>query len=142
MATNLNIEIVSPQEETIWGLRSYRGKIIIGDFEETIYVPVEFWSLADYQKQWAEGLERIKNETKSCLVAAIQGHNGIPTLINWWAMYKKDNKIFIQNQLLIEKSLEKTLHKSSFTVENCYDHIPRKSISKKVSEWVVDIEKT
>lgn len=137
---NLAIKMTSSHEEVIWGLRSYLGKIIIGDFEETIYVPVEFWSIDDYRKQWIEGIERIKTHSKSCLVATIQGNKKKPDLINWWLLYKKENKIFIHNQLLIEKSLNKTLNKGLFTTESCYDYIPRKSTSKKISEWVIDLK--
>lgn len=136
---DLSIIITSPQEEIIWGLHSYWGKLIINDFEETIYVPVEFWSLDIYQNQWKEGLDRLKKKSKSCLVATIQGYENIPTLINWWILYKQKNKIFIQNQLLIETSLKETIKEQPFTPETCYNYIPRKSRSKKVAEWIVEL---
>lgn len=139
MIKDLSITIISPKVEIIWGLHAYYGQIRIGDFSETIYVPVEFWTLEDYKKQWEEGLSRIENEKKSCLVATVQGYKQAPALVNWWCLYKVDNQIVIENFRLVGKWLKKALKGEPFTPENCYQFIPRMSRRKDVSKWYVPI---
>ena len=136
---NLDIKALSSVEETIWGLRSYIGEITLGNSRETFEMTIEWWNLEDYQKQWHIGLERIKTHSTSCLVARIEGYQGNPVQIDWWLLYKESNKIIIRNQLLISTILTSTIN-GPFTPETCYNYIPPKSRSKKVSEWVVDLE--
>lgn len=140
MIKNLSITVTSRKEKIIWELRAYLGKIIIGNFTETIYIPVEFWTLEDYKKQWKEGLRRIETEKKSCLVATVQGYDNTVSLINWWPLYKVDDKIIVENCLLVGKYLTKTLDNRPFTPETCYDFIPGKSRSKEVSKWIIDLK--
>ena len=137
---NLNINVISSHEEIIWGLRSYIGEIIIDGYKETFEMPVEFWTLEDYKKQWAEGLEKIKIENKSCLVARIEGENGKPSQIEWWLLYRKDKKIFIRNQLMLSDNLKEYVGDHPFTPENCYQFIKPMSRSKEVSTWIVDLD--
>lgn len=47
-------------------------EIQIGDFKETFEMPLEYWTIYDYEKQWQEGIERIRTHDQSCLVYEIQ----------------------------------------------------------------------
>lgn len=73
------------------------GKIKIDDYSESIYIPVDFWSIEDYKKQWTEGLQRLKTHDKSCLVVTIHDPN-IRPFIDMWVMYKIDDMVYVQNK--------------------------------------------
>ncbi len=120
------------------------GEITIGNFKETFHMPIEHWSLKDYQQQWKDGLNRIKNHDRSCLISEIQD----PKLAPWvsmWILYKANNKIFIRNEVLIDEWYTKTIGDKPFTLKTCYDFIdPRgdkfTEDGMEVSEWEIDLQ--
>lgn len=118
------------------------GKIKIGTFEENINISIKHWTIEDYQRQWEEGLKRIKTKNNSCLIASIQNPAKTPYL-NWWALYKRDSKIYVQNFIYYAEIYESKIGSNPFTIESCYNHIPyrRKSSDPKyeISEWSVDV---
>lgn len=62
-------------------------------------MPLNWWTIKEYEKQWKEGLERIKSHDKSCLVVSIYDPIQEPQ-VEWWILYKEGNKIFVQNHRL------------------------------------------
>lgn len=141
---NLFIEVKNQKPEIIHGVLAVLGKIYIGDFKETIYIPLDYWSLDDYKRQWKEGLERIKTHDTSCLVATIHDP-GIRPYINWWLLYKVGDKVYIQNKLYLSDIYKRQIGDKLFTIDNCYEFITPRRINKgkkeedKVSEWVVTL---
>src|SRR3989344_8136127 len=99
----LGIKITDNKPKIIDKQPCYLGKIIIKDFWEILEIPVDYWTLDDYKRQWKEGIERLKTHDRSCLVASVQDPTKAP-LINWWPLYKVDTSIYIYNHLLIGKS--------------------------------------
>lgn len=135
-----NIEVTSKKPEKIDGLLSHWGRITIGDFSEEFVMPLNSWTLDQYKQQWQNGLEQIKNHDFSCLVVTVQNLESSP-LIETWNLYKDENKIFIQNSLLINETVEHKSRKlSDFNANNCYEFIdyPKEIVTedgKKISEW-------
>lgn len=120
------------------------GEITINDFYEEFEMQLVWWKREDYERQWKEGLERIKTDDKSCLITRIQNPFEGP-FIEWWVLHKKDNKIYIQNQWLFHEYYEELIGAKPFTVDNCYDFVPPYKSpyledGTKFSEWIVDIE--
>lgn len=120
------------------------GEITIGDFQEAFEMPLVYWTMQDYEKQWQEGIERIKTHGQSCLVFEMQDPTKSPWA-NTWVLYKEGNVIHIQNNLLQGKRFSKMLKKEPYTMETCYNFIiPRETICSdtgmKISEWDVDLE--
>ncbi|HVW99300.1 MAG TPA: hypothetical protein VHA52_02505, partial [Candidatus Babeliaceae bacterium] len=139
---NVEIRVMINEVERATNIDCIWGAIKINDFYEAFVIPLEYWGIEDYQKQWKEGLARIKSHDISCLVASVQDPLKAP-LINWWILYKIGNEIVIQNQLLVEEYYEQEIGSNSFTPENCYNFIsPRVSITEEgdnVSEWIVTL---
>lgn len=137
------IEILSDKVKKINGLPSCWGKIQINDFKEKFIMSVAQWTIADYKRQWKEGLERIKTHDISCLVTNVQNPLGISgleqPLIVSWPCYKVKDKIFVQNNLAICQKLRKKLAITPFTIENCYEFIEPRRKGAKVSEWIVNV---
>lgn len=98
------------------------GQITIGTFKEKFVMPLDYWTLNDYKRQWQEGLERIRSHDNSCLVATVQDPNRFP-LIDMWVIYKIKDKLFIQNHMLCNDVYKEVIGDNVFTPENCYNFI-------------------
>ena len=138
----LFIKAISNKPEMIDNIPSVWGEITIENFKETFVIPLEYWNIEDYQKQWKEGIERIKKNSKSCFVASIQDPCKAPYL-NWWPMYKRGKTIYIQNHMLHGKYYKKKIGSQVFTPETCYNFIPYRTTKEidgmKPSEWKVEL---
>jgi hypothetical protein len=141
---NLEISIVDrkPKRFNDDPYVTVRGYIKIGDFEEGFYSPLAWWSAQDYEYQWQQGLRRLNNYDTSCLITSIYDPQMTKYLM-WWLLYKVDNKVYIQNQMLFDEIYEKQIDGKVFTLETCYDFIPPRYVEEnlgdqKVSEWVID----
>lgn len=116
------------------------GKIKIGDYSESIYIPVNFWSIEDYKKQLTAGLERLKTHDKSCFVVTIHDPN-IRPFIDMWVMYKIDDMVYVQNERYMAEVYDELIGGKLFNSHTCYDFIePRQTMTEdgyKISEWSV-----
>ncbi|MBA3954797.1 hypothetical protein H0X48_05765 [Candidatus Dependentiae bacterium] len=135
----VKINIIEKQEVAIEGVLSIWGQITIGNFKESVPIGLEYWSRNDFERQWKEGLERLQNYDKSCLVTYVQDPKTGP-YIDWWPMYKIDNKVYVQNHILFADLYRNRIGDKQFTPDTCYDFIPNRKPKEKVSEWVVDLE--
>ena len=105
----------------------YWGKITIKDhYSNEILIPIEYWSLKDYKKQWKEALDRIQTHDMSCIVIAIEEENeNHYQQVVWYLLYKREKKVIIQHRRFCDKSYKKYIGKISLTPQNCYDFIPK-----------------
>lgn len=115
-----------------------RGRICIGSFEEEFEMVFEYWTPAQYKRQWREGVRRIvDNRPTSCLLTSI----GDPTTANfffWWPIYRVYDRICVQNQMLFLDDLEE-----SFDLSDPYRSVrARETVSEdgsRISEWQTTI---
>lgn len=139
----MNILITDEKSKKRNGVWVVKGEIQINDFEETLYIPLDWWSLDDYKQQWEEGKNRLLTHKTSCFVVAIHDPK-IRPYINWWLLYKVGNKIYIQNQMIIGEIYEDQIGDKIFTLQTCYDFIPERGgrydeDGNKISEWVTEL---
>jgi hypothetical protein len=83
-----------------WG----RGRITIDDFVEDFESPLWFWKTADYERQWAEGIQRIlEGAPKSCLITSLIEPIRTADYVfgSWWKLYLNGINVIVQQQLLI-----------------------------------------
>lgn len=140
----LTIELVDEKPRKIYGIKSWEGKITIGDFEEYFYMPTDSWTLDNYKQQWRKGLERIKNHDISCLITSVYKLKTVAA-IEWWKLYKVNNIIYIQNQLFGGSEILNPSNHSPFDIQTCYQYIPPRRIideedGRKISEWSVEVD--
>jgi CdiI N-terminal domain len=136
---NLAMKVINTIPEIINNIPSVWGRITINDFTERFIMPLEYWSIENYEKQWREGLDKIKIQDKSCLVASVQDPKKAPW-INWWVLYKKERTVFIRNQILFSKLYKAQIGDGLFTPDTCYDYIHERRSKQGVSEWKVDLD--
>jgi hypothetical protein len=107
-----------------------------------LYIPLDWWSLDDYKKQWQNGLNRLVKHDKTCLIVAVDNPQ-MRKFVEWWLLYKIDNKIYVRNKIVIEDIYLKEIGDKPFTVVSCYDFIPERGSrfnddGWEISEWVVE----
>ncbi|MBA3955010.1 hypothetical protein H0X48_06860 [Candidatus Dependentiae bacterium] len=136
---DISIEVIRSEIVIVEGVPCARGKISIGDFNERFDVALEYWTIEDYKRQWKEGLERIKNQDKSCLVTYVQDPKKAP-FIDWWPLYKIDTKVYVQNHMLFAHLYRNRIGNKEFTPDTCYDFVPRREQTGRRSEWIVGLE--
>jgi hypothetical protein len=117
-----------------------RGEIVINGFSERFESPFDFWTAADYERQWAQGVTRIlEGELKSVLVTSMVQPE-IANFIMWWPMYRDGNLVVFRNHLLMMQQSGQL-----FTIPNLYSFIPDRLDSAdaefKVSEWTIELDK-
>jgi hypothetical protein len=139
----INIKLTSKKQKIVDGVPSYNGKITIGDFAETIVVPVDLWKKEDYERQWQEGLARIKTHDTSCLVTFIYDPH-IRPLLEWWILYRVNNIVCVQNLMFSDFVYQEIIGDKPFTPDTCYDFIPPRVIEfedgSRPSEWRIPLE--
>lgn len=113
------------------------AKIIIGDFNEGIQIPLTYWGIEQYRKSWIDSLkEGLKKGDHSVL--AVSMYN--PDTVNFifvWVLYYKDKEVIIQNKMIFADEIQNfSIHKlNDYAGE--YDAY---SDGEKVSEWYTTID--
>jgi hypothetical protein len=135
-----NIQFTSNLTGFIFDEECLNGLIKIGSFSEAFNSPVDYWTKAEYIKQWVHGLRRLLfEEGPSCLVTAMRDPS-IGEFINIWPLYKRESKVLIQNQIIFCKDLNapieyNDLYKKINLLELvCEDGYP-------ISTWEIQLDK-
>lgn len=111
------------------------GEITLNDFAETFETPLTFWSAERYERQWREGVERLRlGLSRSCLITSLIEPG--PELFGmWWKLYHEGDQILVQNQMLLASEF------GNFNPDNPYasipEHVSVNADGEPVSEWVV-----
>lgn len=114
------------------------ASIIVDDFEETLHLPLSYWSLTDYKKSWSKSLEEgLSRKTHSVL--AVSMYNPMQTnFIFTWVLYFEDDNIYVHNNLMFLDECQ------GFTSENINKFFePRTTHNEdgiKISEWNTDLK--
>jgi hypothetical protein len=121
------------------GLAEATGRIVIGDFEETFQIPLDFWSLPEYQRSWRKAYFAIKDDqhSRSCLVVAMTNPER-SNFVTCWPLYREGEEVHVQNSLIFLDELE-----SAFEVEEPWASLgPRRTVNEdgvEISEWTVSM---
>ena len=140
---SISISVIDKKPKKKWGSVGVEGILRINDFEEYLYLSVDWWQVDDYLLQWKEGFERLLSYDTSCLIVDINDPCLNRKFVDWWLLYKVGDKVHIQNQLVIGEIYEKQIGDKPFNLQTCYDFIPDRGEpydedGNKISEWVID----
>lgn len=109
-----------------------RGRIVMGNFEESFESPTHYWKPTDYRRHWKKALERTAAGLDSGLIsAAYQNHEWAAW---WWVLYSRDDCALVHQVMLLPDVFP------NFSADAPYSSIPpysRKSEDGLISEWVV-----
>jgi hypothetical protein len=114
------------------------GQIEIDSFKEFFESSMSYWNKEQYIDQWKNGLKRIiGGYNESCLITSIYDPSHSIFLF-WWSLFRLENTVIFQNQLLFVKDL-----KGLFDPSNPYQHIKKREIAddegRQISEWEISI---
>lgn len=134
-----NFSICFENENSTTSKISY-GNIKIGAFTEKFEIDLSYWNKEKYQQHWIESIKRLSfyNEDTSCLITSMRDPN-TANFIFWWLLYRKKEKILIQNQVFFLNDIKKPFH-----VNNPYEHISERETATEdgtlISEWEITLD--
>lgn len=140
MSMKFSIELISdlvPNLEP--GNKACMGLIRIGSFEEHFIASLTYWRADDYERHWKDAIFRIvKGHLTSCLITSmIDPENA--KFIFWWPMYRVQDTVFIQNQILFFENLPHT-----FNENDPFSSIPERVTvndeGQRLSEWTIPVK--
>lgn len=114
------------------------SSIIIGNFTERLHIPISYWSLEDYKRNWISSLTQgIDNKKHSALAVSMYDPD-FTNFIFAWVVYFHDETAFIQNKIIFLDECQ------NFTPETINDFIGERETCNedgmKISEWVIDLK--
>ncbi|AGN86994.1 hypothetical protein [Enterobacter sp. R4-368] len=112
--------------------------IVINDYKEAMNIPLSYWTLNDYKKNWLVSLEQgIKNRNHAALAVSMYEPDNA-NFIFTWVLYFCGVKVFVQNKILFLDECK------AFSAEKINEFIePRITHNEdgvKISEWSTDME--
>jgi hypothetical protein len=113
------------------------GEIVLGDYRELFISLIGFWSPRDYEDQWREGIKRVVQREKSCLVTSVDDP-AESEVITWWRLYPVGRTVYVRNSLLLLEDLP-----DAFSTRDPYASIlDRHTVDDghQISEWEVGLD--
>jgi contact-dependent growth inhibition (CDI) system CdiI-like immunity protein len=131
--------ISDPVPDLDIGVVASLGVIQIGSFQERFIASLMYWSADEYKRHWKQAIERIFHSSKdSCLITSM-ADPASASFIVWWPMYRVNEIVFIQNQILFFDQLQ-----TPFDERSPYSFVPKRRImnedGESISEWSVRID--
>ncbi len=121
--------------------RSYpcgRGRILLGSFEETFEVVLDYWRPEQYEAHWRLALSAIVAGRECDALITSSMDPAWANFIIWWPMYRAGDDVWFQNHLLPMRELD-----GPYVLDDYRRHIQtRVSVNEDglpISEWRVGI---
>lgn len=112
--------------------------IIIDEFKEEIHIPLSYWNIEDYKRNWLASLDEGIRTKKHAALALSMQESGHANFIFVWVVYFVGDDAFVQNDIIFLDECP------NFTPEKLNDFIePRATFNEdgiRVSEWRTDID--
>ena len=135
-----SIDQVKDTNELIDSVEYREFKIKIGDFEESLLLPLCCWSIEKYKHHWSKQLKQFyfDKKEKTCLITEMYDPS-TANFVRWWILYRVNDDVFFQEQVLFLEDI-----KGPFSVDDAELYIPEREIinedGEEISEWVVPFE--
>jgi len=115
------------------------ASISANDLQEKIIAPINYWSEVQYQKQWADAIEKLLSGQRERvgLLTEMYDPDSAPFPVMIWSLYKVGNDICMQNYYQSLQQLSK-----DFNFDDIYGLIhERETVTEdggEISEWKID----
>ncbi|WP_077293568.1 hypothetical protein [Yersinia proxima] len=125
--------LISIEDELV-----HPAKIIIDEFEESLCLPLSYWSVNDYKNCWKKSLEEGISSKKHAALAVSMYEPEQSNFIYTWVVYFENDEIFLQNSILFLNEMQ------GFTPDRINDFIDIRTThdedGMKISEWSTDLK--
>lgn len=113
------------------------AKIIIGDFDEGMQIPLTYWNVKQYQESWVETIKQgLKKGDHSVLAVSMYNPETVNFIFSWVLYYKK-TQVIIQNKMIFAGEI---LGFSSDHLNEYAGKYEAYSDGEKVSEWYTTVD--
>ena len=114
-----------------------QAKIVIDSFSEDFFIPVTFWSIEEYKKEWIISLEEgLSKKKHSVLITSMYEPDKL-NFIQSWVIYYEANKAYIQNKIFFTDDY------INFNYKNINGFVEKRiqysEFGDKISEWETDV---
>ncbi len=90
------------------------GELVLGELKENFVACLYQWNKVDYEAHWHNAIKTLVEGSKSALIVEYVSPE-FATHLEWWPMYRVENVVYIQNQLLFYDQLTQP-----FSLENMF----------------------
>lgn len=136
---NISINFLGNKKQIINYLPYFKAELKLDQtVKDQFMACIKWWSKADYERQWQEGLDRLKDHKQSCLISNIRNLD-IDPWIEVYNLYKVNGYINIQSSVIFGETFSEKVGTKGFTIENCYDYIqPRfDDPNDNIDQWFI-----
>lgn len=114
------------------------GVLVMGEAKERFCSSLHQWNKQQYESQWRQAIHMLLNESsKAALIVEYVGPD-FSSHLEWWAMYREGETVYLQDQLLFYSQLRET-----FSLDAPFASLrDRETISeggRQISEWSVSL---
>lgn len=113
------------------------AKIIIGDFDEGMQIPLTHWNIKQYQESWVETIKQgLKKGDHSVLAVSMYNPETVNFIFSWVLYYKK-TQVIIQNKMIFAGEIQ------DFSIRKLNEYAGKYeaySDGEKVSEWYTTVD--
>lgn len=113
------------------------GALTLGRATEGFESDLGTWSMADYERQWREGVARLLGgHTSSALLTSYRGPDAAYHFM--WPVWREGTDAIFQERLLLTEQLDEP-----FTTDRLYEVVGERMMideeGQRVAEWVVPL---
>ena len=117
------------------GWRHALGGIELGDESDAFAADLRFWSVADYQAQWREGIARLAaGQASTALVTSYRGAGAAFHSI--WPMWRVGQTVYVQERLILDETIGATDVSEQF-YSRVGDRSTQSDSGEPISEWPI-----
>jgi len=113
------------------------GVLCAGDSLLRVPVDLAYWTVADYKRQWADGIQRLaRGASSSALVYGYRGPEDAAHLM--WALWRDDQRVYVQDLAVVSSELD-----APFDPSNPYEHVGERISPEQglpVCEWQLEVK--
>jgi hypothetical protein len=131
------VRVFTPAVQAEDGALQAGGELRLGNQRVGFVVDLRYWSVADYERQWKDGVSRLLHGApRSALMTAYRGPGEGTHLI--WALWRDGDYIYAQEHPVVVTELD-----PPFDPFDPYGHvgerIPTSVHNLPIQEWQVDL---
>lgn len=114
------------------------ASIIIGDFTESMNIPLTYWNVNDYKKSWLKSLEEGLAKKNHAALAVSMYEPELANFVFVWVLYFKTEIVHVQNSIIFLEEYK------NFSPEKINEFIDKRTThdedGMKISEWSTDLD--
>lgn len=112
--------------------------IVIGDFTESMNIPLTYWNINDYKKSWLKSLDEGLTKKNHAALAVSMYEPELANFVFVWALYFKAEIVHVQNSIIFLEEHKK------FSPEKINEFIDERTThdedGMKISEWSTNLD--